>query len=365
MTPNGGLYTSLPNRCNEGDPMAKTMRAAVFSDFGGPEVVGIGKMPVPEPGAGEVRLQVKAAAMNHLDLWIRRGLPIETPMPHIGGSDMAGVVDAVGPGAESVPVGTRVVVDPSLDYEWYEGQDRGPSFEDGPFQLIGEHTQGGFAEYAVVPARNLLEIPADFPFTDATAAGLVFVTAWSALMVRGKLRAGERVLITGASGGVGTAAVQIAVLAGADVFAVTSGEERVRLVRELGARVVYDREQVSFSREVWRDTQKNGVHLVYDTVGEAVWADCIRALSRGGRLVTSGATTGSRGNTEIRAVFWKQLSILGSTMGSPADFRRVMRLLFEGRLKAIVHEVLPLAEARRAHEMLEAGSVFGKLVLEP
>jgi NADPH2:quinone reductase len=345
--------------------MAKTMRAAVFSDFGGPDVVGIQKLPVPEPGAGEVRLKVEAAAMNHLDLWVRRGLPIETPMPHIGGSDFAGTVDAVGPGAESVPLGTRVVVDPSLRFDWYDSQDRGPSFDEPPFQLIGEHTQGGFAEYAVVPAENLLEIPEDFPFTEAAAAGLVFVTAWRALMTRGALSAGERVLITGASGGVGTAAIQIAARAGARVYAVTHGPDKVRLCRELGASVVYDRNEVSFSREVWRDTNKQGVHLVFDTVGESVWADCLRALAPCGRLVTSGATTGSRGTTEIRLVFWKQLSILGSTMGSPTEFRRVMRMVFQGQLDAVIHEVMPLDEARRAHELLESGEVFGKVVLVP
>lgn len=345
--------------------MAKSMRAAVFSDFGGPDVVGIRKMPIPEPGAGEVRIKVEAAAMNHLDLWVRRGLPIETPMPHIGGSDFAGTVEAVGPGAESVPIGTRVVVDPSLRYDWYDGQDRGPCFDEPPFQLIGEHTQGGFAEYAVVPAENLLEVPADFPFTEAAAAGLVFVTAWRALITRGELKAGERVLITGASGGVGTAAIQIAARAGAEVYAVTQGADKVRLCAELGATVVYDRNEVSFSREVWRDTGKKGVHLVFDTVGESVWPDCLRALAPLGRLVTSGATTGSRGTTEIRLVFWKQLSILGSTMGSPTEFRRVMRLVFDGALNAVIQEVIPLGEAARAHALLESGEVFGKVVLVP
>jgi len=345
--------------------MAKTMRAAVFSDFGGPDVVAIGKMPIPEPGAGEVRVKVEAAAMNHLDLWVRRGLPIETPMPHIGGSDFAGTVHAVGPGAESVPIGTRVAVDPSLRYHWYDGQNQGASFEEPPFQLLGEHTQGGFAEYAVVPADNLLEIPGDFPFTEAAAAGLVFVTAWRALITRAALVAGETVLITGASGGVGTAAIQIAAKVGAKVFVVTSGAENVSRCRDLGAHIVYDRNEVGFSREVWRDTHKRGVDVVFDTVGESIWNDCLRALAPGGRLVTSGATTGSRGVTELRLVFWKQLSILGSTMGTPTEFRRVMRLVFDGSLKAVIHEVMPLSEARRAHELLEGGKVFGKVVLVP
>lgn len=345
--------------------MPKMMRAAVFADFGGPDVVEIKKIPVPEPGPGEVRLRVEASAMNHLDLWVRRGLPIETLMPHIGGSDIAGVVDEVGPGVDGVPLGTRCVVDPSIGYSWYDGQDRGPSFDEDPFRIIGEHTQGGFAEYTVVPAANLLEIPPDFPAAEAAAAGLVFVTAWRALVTRGRLRAGERVLITGASGGVGTAAVQVARRAGAKVFAVTGGRESVTRAKALGADIVYDRFEVDFSREVWRDTYKQGVHVVFDTVGEEVWPRCLRALSKGGRLVTSGATTGSRGVTELRLVFWKQLEILGSTMGTPTEFREVMRLVFDGVFDPVIQEVLPLDEARRAHEILEEGNVFGKLVLVP
>jgi NADPH:quinone reductase-like Zn-dependent oxidoreductase len=345
--------------------MPKTMRAAAFSEFGGPEVVEIRKMPIPEPGPGEVRVKVAASSLNHLDLWVRRGLPIETPMPHIGGSDVAGVVEAVGPGAEQVRIGTRVVADPSLGYQWYEGQDQGESLPWPPLRLTGEHTQGGLAELAVVPAANLLEIPADVGFEEAAAAGLVFVTAWRALIGRGGLRPGERVLITGASGGVGTAAVQIAARAGARVFAVTSGAHKVGLVHGLGAEVVYDRLAVDFSREAWRDTGKRGVDMIFDTVGEAVWPGCLRALSPGGRLVTSGATTGSHGITEIRLVFWKQLSIIGSTMGSPTEYRQVMRQVFARTLRPVIHEVLPLAEARRAHGLLESGQVFGKLVLVP
>ncbi|HSG06950.1 MAG TPA: zinc-binding dehydrogenase [Longimicrobiales bacterium] len=346
--------------------MPRSMKAAVFSEFGGPEVVQVRDVPVPEPGPGEVRLKVAAASMNHLDLWIRRGLPIETPMPHIGGSDIAGTVDALGEGVVGVPAGVRVVVDPSLDYDWYERQDQGPSFPYRPLRLLGEHTQGGFAEYAVVPAANLLEVPERFAMEDAAAAGLVFVTAWRGLITRAAVQPGERVLITGASGGVSTAAIQIAKLAGAKVYAVTSGAANVELVRALGADVVYDRTRVEdFSREIWRDTDKHGVHVAFDAVGEVLWPQCLKALGPRGRLVTYGATTGARGSTEIRVVFWKQLSILGSTMGTPEEFRRVMRLVFQGKLSPVIHEVLPLAEAGRAHEMLEAGRVFGKLVLKP
>jgi NADPH2:quinone reductase len=337
----------------------------LFSEFGGPEVVHIREIAVPEPGPGEVRIKVEAAALNHLDLWVRRGLPVETPMPHIGGADLAGSVDAVGAGAEEVPLGTRVAVDPSRNYPWYDGLGRGDAFNEPRFEIVGEHTQGGFAEYAIVPAANLLELPQGFSAAEAAAAGLVFVTAWRGLLRRGGLTAGERVLITGASGGVSTAAIQVAKMAGATVYAVTSGPRNVERVSDLGADMVYDRHKVDFSREVWQDTRKRGVHLVFDAVGEAVWPQCLKVLGVRGRLVTYGATSGARGSTEIRVVFWKQLSILGSTMGTPAEFREVMRLVFAGKLSPVIHEVLPLAEARRAHELLESGEVFGKVVLVP
>jgi NADPH:quinone reductase-like Zn-dependent oxidoreductase len=341
------------------------MRAAIFSEHGGPEVVRLADVPVPEPGPGQVRIAVRAASVNHLDLWVRRGLRIETTMPHIGGADVAGVVEAVGPDVDASILGTRVVVDPALDYEWYLSEGRGPAFREPPMRLLGEHVDGGFAQYVVVPARNLLQLPDDFAFEAAAAAGLVFVTAWRGLLSRGGLRAGERVLVTGASGGVGTAAVQIARLAGATVFAVTSGARNVERVRALGAERVYDRLEVEFSAELWKDTGKRGVHLILDSVGQAIWEQNVRSLAVRGRLVTYGATTGGVGSTEIRRLFWKQLSIMGSTMGTPAEYREVMRLVFERRLAPVIHEALPLAEARRAHEMLEAGDVFGKLLLVP
>jgi NADPH:quinone reductase-like Zn-dependent oxidoreductase len=341
------------------------MKAAVFSGFGGPEVLRVEEVETPEPGPGEVRIAVRAAAMNHLDLWVRRGLPLKITMPHIGGSDIAGVVDASGPGAETVQPGTRVVVDPSIDYRWYDGASTGSRLPGPEFRILGEHTQGGFAEYCIVPAANLVEIPETIPFEAAAATSLAGVTAWRGLMVRGGLRAGERVLITGASGGVSTLAVQIAHLAGAEIFAVTSGEANVARVRELGARVVYDRLRTDWSKQVWIDTHKEGVDLVFDAVGQVVWAQCLRALAVRGRLVTYGATTGAAGETEIRLVFWRQLSILGSTMGNPKEYRTVMDLVFQGKIQPVIHAALPLEDARRAHEMLESGDVFGKVVLRP
>lgn len=350
-----------------GETMPRTMRAAVFAECGGPEVVVVRKIPIPKPGPGEVRVKVAASSMNHLDLWMRRGLPgLDIPMPHIGGADVAGEVNALGAGVSGVETGTRVVVDPSLDYEWYTRKQRGPGIDDSRFRIIGEHTQGGFAEYCIAPLGNLLELPAEFPYETAAAAGLTFVTAWRALITRARVRPGERVLVTGASGGVGSAAVMIAKRAGATVFALTSGPENAARLRELGADEVYDRLQTpDFSRAVWRDTGKEGIEVVYDTVGDPVWEQCIRALGRCGRLVTSGTTGGGRGVTNLRAVFWKQLTVMGSTMGTPDEYRAVMRLVLNGELTPVIDRVLPLSQTRLAHELLEAGGVFGKLVLLP
>lgn len=346
--------------------MASTMKAALFHQHGGPEVVETGEVPVPEPAPGEVRVEVRASSLNHLDLFVRRGgLPVELPMPHVGGSDIAGVVDRVGEGVEGVHPGTPVVVDPSLHYDSYFDAPAGADLPDPPFQILGEHRAGGLAEYACVPAANLLQVPDTVTFSTAAAAGLVSVTAWRGLFQRGGLRAGERVLVTGGSGGVATVAIQMARLAGAEVFAVTSGPEKVERVRELGAHHVYDREREDFSKEVWRATGKRGVHLVLDSVGEAVLPRVLRTLAPLGRLVTYGATTGPTLEADVRLIFWKQLAVMGSTMGTPAEFRRAMELVFGGRVRPPVQQELSLEEVRRGHELLEEGTVFGKLVVRP
>jgi len=340
------------------------MRAALFHEFGGPEVVRIEEVERPSPGPGEVLVRVVAAGMNHLDLWVRRGLPIETTMPHIGGSDVAGVVDALGEGVTGVQPGDAVVVDPSLGCGRCEWCVRAEPSLCLRYRILGEHTQGGFAEYVVVPAANLYALPAGFDFDRAAAAPLAFLTAWRGLITRGRLRAGESVLITGASGGVATAAVQIARLAGARVFAVTTSENIDR-VRQLGADVVYDRAAVDYSREVWRDTGKRGVDLIFDSVGEATWSGNVRAVARAGRIGVYGATTGPKGDTDLRQVFWKQIEIIGTTMSNPTEFRTVMDLVVSGALAPVIDVVWPLEQARAAHERLEAGDQFGKIVLRP
>jgi NADPH:quinone reductase-like Zn-dependent oxidoreductase len=340
------------------------LRAALFHEFGGPDVVVMGEVPRPEAGPGEVLLRVVAAGMNHLDLWIRRGLPIETTMPHIGGSDVAGVVEALGEGVSGFQPGDPVVVDPSLSCGRCEWCLRGEAPLCTRYRILGEHTQGGFAEYVTVPAANLYAIPSDFDFDRAAASPLPFLTAWRGLITRARLRAGETALITGASGGVGTAAVQIAKLAGARVFAVTTAAN-VDRVHALGADVVYDRESVEYAKEVWRDTSKRGVDVVFDSVGEATWGANVRAVARGGRIVVYGATTGPRGETDLRQLFWKQIEIIGTTMSNPTEFRTVMDLVVSGVLAPVIDVVWPLERARAAHERLEAGRQFGKIVLRP
>lgn len=328
-------------------------------------MVRTAEVPVPEPGPGQVRIRVRASSVNHLDLWVRRGLPVDIPLPHIGGSDMAGEVDVAGPGVEGIAPGTRVVVDPSLDWEWYEGVRRGPDLPSPNFRVMGEHTQGGFAEYAVVPAANLLQLPDHVSFETAAAAALVSVTAWRALVTRARLRPGERALVSGASGGVSTMAIQIARHAGAEVFAVTSGPQNVARVRELGAHTVLDRLEGELGPLLRKATGRRGVDVVLDSVGEAIWEPLLKCLAPGGRLVTYGATTGHEARTNLRLVFWRQVSILGTTMGSPSEFRAAMELVFQGAVTPVVQEVLPLDRAREAHELLESSAVFGKLVLVP
>ena len=340
------------------------MRAAIFRENGGPEVISVEDVDPPVPGPGEVRIQVEAASLNHLDLWVRRGLPIETPMPHIGGSDIVGRVESVGSDALAGWMGKRVVVDPSLSYDWYELAGR----KDGlvsSFGVIGEHTQGGFAEMVVVPGANLLEVPEGVSSETAAAGALAGVTAWRGLMVRGRLRPGESVLITGASGGVSTMAIQYARLAGATVHAVTSTPDGVARARSLGAAYAYDRLVEDWSKAVYHDTGRRGVQLCLDSVGQAVLPQAVRALAVGGRLVSYGATTGPEASFDLRLLFWRQLSVLGSTMGTHGEFVEAMSLIFAGRVEPQIDRVLSLEGTREAHELLETGRVFGKIVIKP
>jgi len=341
------------------------MRAAIFHEHGGPEVVRIEEVARPEPGAGEVLVQVKASAMNHLDLWVRRGLPIETTMPHIGGSDIAGVIAGVGEGVGEARIGERVVINPNLYDGTCEWCRRGEESMCVRYRILGEHTNGGFAEFVTAAAAHAHRLPNGYAYEDAAALPIAYMTAWRALHSRARLRPGEDVFVVGASGGTALAAVQIALLIGARVFALTSGAENARRLRELGAAFVYDRSEGDWAKALHADTGKRGVDVVVESVGEATWKGSVRALAPGGRLVTFGATTGPKVEIDIRALFWRQTDIMGTTMASNAEFAQMLDAAFSGRLRPIVDSVMPLDQARQAHERLEAGGQFGKIVLVP
>lgn len=341
------------------------MRAAYFDAHGGPEVLTVGELPAPEPGPGEVIVQVEALALNHLDLWVRRGLPgLQVPLPHIGGSDFAGRIAEIGAGVDGWEIGDRVTANPGLWCQRCDWCFRGEHSLCRTYRILGEHVAGAAAERVRIPARNLLALPDDFPSERAAAVPLVFQTAWRALITRAGLREGETLLVTGASGGVATAAIQIGKRTGARVIAVTSGRH-VEAVQQLGADHVIDREQGDFSAAVYRLTERRGVDVALEGVGEAMWNGVVRALAKDGRLVTYGATTGAKGCQDIRLVFWKQLRIIGSTMASHAEFLDVMAPVLSGELEPVIDVVWPLERIRDAHERLEVGESFGKIVLTP
>lgn len=340
------------------------MKALAFYEHGGIEKLQIVDLPKPTIGADDVLINVKACALNHLDLFVREGLPgLKLPMPHILGSDAAGVIAEAGANASDWRVGQRVTFNPGLSCGRCEFCRMGEESLCAQFGIIGEHSAGSAAEFVRVPVRNVLPIPDDFPFESAAAAPLVFLTAWRALISRAKVRAGEDVLILGAGAGTSTAAIQIAKKAGARVFVTSSSDEKLQKAKALGADVLINYKTQEWDREVFVQTNRRGVDVVFESVGAATWLKAIRALRRGGRLVTIGATSGPNPQEEIRQIFWKQIDILGSTMSNQREFREVMKLVLRGELKPVIDVVMPLERAREAHERLARGEQFGKIVM--
>ncbi len=342
------------------------MKAIYFEQHGGPEVLRFGEVPEPQPpAAGEALVAIKAAALNHLDIFVREGWPgLQVPMPHIGGADGAGVIEALGDGVDGFSVGDRVVVDPgvsTVEDEWtVAGRD---SLSPG-YHILGEQRSGTLAERVVVPARNLHHIPDNVPYERAAAPLLVGVTAWHMLIGVGQLRAGEVVLVVGAGGGVNSMASQIAKLAGAHVIALTSGEHKMERATELGADQVLDyRATPKWAREVLELTGGRGVDVAVDNVGQATIDQSIKALARGGRILTVGNTSGPLTQIDIRYLFVKQIAWIGSTMGSHHEFRTMLDLVWRGRLKPVIDRVMPLAQGIEAFGLMERGEQFGKLVL--
>ena len=342
------------------------MKALYFDKHGELDVVKYGDVPDPEPGPGEVLIRVRACALNFLDVWVRRGWPgLKLEMPHWCGADVAGEIAELGENVSDWQVGQRVVVDPGVSLVEDEYTRRGEDSVSPGYHILGEHRRGGAAEYLTVSTSNLVVIPENIDFPEAAAPLLVGLTAWRMLMHQARLRAGESVLVVGAGGGVNSMAIQIARLAGATVYVVASNTEKSERARELGADVVLDRSQVDWGKEIFKLTSRRGVDVVVDNVGKATITKSMQAVARGGRIVIVGNTSGPQAEIDIRFIFGKQISLIGSTMGSHQDFRDILDLLWAGKIKPVIHRVMPLSEGCDAYKMMEAGEHFGKILLAP
>lgn len=340
------------------------MKAVFFRRHGGSEVLEYGDWPDPTPGAGEVVVGIRAAAMNRLDLFVRDGIP-GVPLPQVPGADGAGVVEAMGEGVTGLAPGDRVLVQPGLFCGVCEFCRGGEQSLCVKYRIVGEHAPGTFAEKAVVPARNVFPIPGGLSFEQAAAFPLSYQTAWRMIVGRGRVRPGDTVLIHGIGGGVGWAALEIAVLCGARVIATTSGSEKAGEAHAAGAWLVVDYTAEDVGDVVRRETARRGVDVVVDSVGEKTWMKSLKAVRKGGRIVTCGATSGPNPAEEIRLIYWKQISILGSTMANDSEFRSLLGAVEAGRVRPRIDRVLPLSRAREGYRLLEEGRQFGKIVLVP
>jgi len=321
-------------------------------------------MPMPEVGPNDVLVRVRAVALNHLDLWIRNGLPrLKVTFPHIAGADVAGVVERVGSAVKSVHEGQEVVISPGISCGVCAACVAGEDNLCAQYAILGEHRHGGLAEYVAVPEANILPKPPNLTFEEAAAVPLVFLTAWNMLVTNGGVSFNDTVLIWGAGSGVGSAGIQIAKVFGAKVIAIAGAGWKLEKARSLGADEVINHKDQNVLEEVRRLTARRGVDIVFDHVGAATWDTSLKSLARGGRLVTCGATSGAEAVTDIRYIFGRKLSIHGTWMGTKREMHQVMRLVEQGRLRPVVHQVFPLEDAARAQEIMERSEHFGKLVL--
>lgn len=342
------------------------MKAVIFERHGDPEVLKFSEAADPKIRANEVLIEVRACALNHLDVWVRGGLPgIKIPLPHILGNDVAGVVREVGDLITWVTPGDEVMVQPGVScghcVECLGGRDNMCD----EYDIIGYRRDGGYAELLAVPGMNVVLKPKHLSWPEAAALPLVTLTAWHMLVTRAQLQPGEDVLVHAAGSGVGSLGIQIAKLRGARVIATASSDEKLEKARELGADELINYSRDDWPKEVKRLTSGRGVDVVFEHTGAATWPGSIFSLKKGGRLVTCGATGGYDARTDLRQVFYRHLTILGSMMGSKAELLAAMKFIEAGRIRAVVDRTLPLAEARKAHQIMEDRAQFGKLVLIP
>jgi len=341
------------------------MKAVLLQKHGGPEVLKYTDAPEPALRANDVLVRVKACALNHLDLWVRRGLPnVPIPLPHIPGSDIAGEISKIDAEVTTIRVGQKVVLAPLESCGKCPACLAGLDNRCRQATNLGYMIDGGCAEFVRAPEVNCLPYPENLTWEEAASIPLVFQTAWHMLVTRAELKPGEDVLVLGAGSGVGSAAIQVAKFFGARILATAGSDEKLAKAKELGADHLINHKTKKIREEVRRITNKRGVDVVFEHVGTATWEESIASLAPSGRLVTCGATTGYDAKIDLRFLFSRQLSLLGSYMGTKSELHTVTRLVAAGRLKPVVDKIFPLAKAAAAHAYLESGAQFGKVVLQ-
>ena len=342
------------------------MKALALEEFGGPDKLALRDVPDPTIGPDDALVRVRACALNHLDLFVREGIPaLKTPLPFWTGCDIAGDVVEVGSAVAGLKVGERVAVNPNLTCGRCEFCIQGEDSMCLRYGIVGEHEPGGLAELVKVRAGSLLALPPHVSYDEAASFILVNLTAWRMVVTQAAVRPGEDVLVLGVGGGVSSTAVQIAKLCGARVWVTSSSDAKLERARALGADECINYVKDDWAKVVFEKTARRGVDVIVENVGASTWKQSLRSLRRGGRLVTCGATTGPIGETDIRIVFWNQLRIIGSTMGNRREFDTVMTQFFRGRLQAIIDDVVPLEDGAAAQRKLAEGKQFGKIVLKP
>jgi NADPH:quinone reductase-like Zn-dependent oxidoreductase len=340
------------------------MKAFAFARTGDIDVLDLMDLPVPVVGPNDVLVRVQACGMNHLDLWVRQGLPMQIPMPHIGGCEIVGEAWQIGSAVKDITSGQRVLIAPNQGCGHCAACQSGNEPACPQFCIPGEHSQGGFCEYAVADARHIIPLSDAWSAVEWAATPLTFLTAWSMVHRHGRIQPGDDVLVQGAASGVGSAAIQIARLAGARVIATAGNAAKQALARELGADVVVDYNRQNFAEVVKQETKGRGVDIVIEHVGAAVWKDALKCLAHGGRLVTCGATTGPKVEIDLRFFFIREIEIVGACMGTRSELSQVLKLLDRKLLRPVVDRTFPLAELREAQRYLADRKQLGKVVIE-
>jgi NADPH:quinone reductase-like Zn-dependent oxidoreductase len=340
------------------------VKAIVIHEHGGIDKLKFEDVPKPEISSKEVLIEVKAASLNHLDIWVRQGIPgAKLAFPHILGSDGAGIVAEVSEEVKTVKKGDKVLLNPGIscgNCEWCLKEEQS---ECSTFHLLGEHINGTFAEFVKAPEGNVHPIPEHLTFSEAAAFPLVFLTAWRLLITKAKIKPGEVILILGIGGGVASAALQIAKSTGLKAIVTSSSSEKLKKAKGFGADEIINYSNQDFAGEVRSLTDKKGVDVVLDNVGAKTWQESLKSLKKGGRLVTCGATTGPNPPEDIQRIFWNQLTIFGSTMGNRREFKEVLQFMDSTKIKPVIDKVFPLEKGADAQKYMEEGKQFGKIVL--